>query len=223
MCLSLLGLTILCSPGSELVVPGQYAVFNSIPARLDGGIGASVEGGYGGTYNATAAQFSPSANGVLSSIDLSFFKFGPYAAGIILSLRASDSAGRPSTILTSGELIVTNDSLHPTLVTLMATNEVVLSAGLNYWVAVAPESYFSEVGWNLSLQSGMEAQTLAATPSPQDWRIFSAPGTGYGNGLPEFRVSAIPEPGIASLALIILILVLRAGVGSSLGGRGAAT
>ena len=202
-------------PVTALATSVPYTVYNSIPATLSIGEGGGPINGttyFGFPYSITASQFTPTASGRLTSIDLSLLISGfdfLKTANIDLLLTPLGPGGLPSqTVLTSGMITVTNRQ--PQLTTFLPSNQVFLETGTPYWLVLAPHDANCLAAWTYSLQfSGYVAFTETPNPSLQDWTLVFADLPPESAGVPEFRVNAIPEPSCLGMALIGLALFVH--------------
>jgi hypothetical protein len=189
----------------------SLVVFDSISPIQNGGAGASVTGGAWGLVS-SAAEFVPSASGTLLGIDLRVWLASPYlTADIDVSLVQNSPGGSPSqTVLASGMITATTGPLDPQFTRFQPNTSALLLAGTPYWLVLSPHDPSSSSAWTLSDYPGYLAQTMNPNPSSDsDWaREFLPGGPGTGNGLPQFRVYAVPEPSFFGLSLGALALVL---------------
>ena len=206
--LAICGLLVLLQPNVTLAAANPYVVFDSIGVSLEGGAGATIGGSFSDSgYVMAATQFIPTANGLLTGIELNLFASGYYRpAKIDVSLRLNGPGGVPSgDILAFGSITVTNDSLNKRLTTFVPSGQVSLSANTPYWLVLASQDSHTSAAWVFSHEvSGYTAHSLVPDPLPANWTSTYRVGLPATFGLPEFRVSAIPEPSSLSLSLVAL-------------------
>jgi hypothetical protein len=211
-------LTLLVAEGALGADP--YIIFDSIPPDLRATVGGATINGflyygpYYPPYNMFASEFTPAADGTLTTIDLNLWQATGLniTARIDVSLRLEGTDGKPSdNILTSGTITVTDDSLHPQLTSFVTPDQVWLSANRPYWLVLAPHDAISFAAWTYSSAvAGFVAESETPDPASEDWhRAFLAGGPPGSFGLPEFRVSAVPEPSIFPISLIALALLVH--------------
>jgi hypothetical protein len=129
----------------------------------------------------------------------------PYSR-IDVSLRLDGPDGKPTgAVLTSGTITIDNPYPRPIIKTFQPTGQTLLQGGTAYWLVLAPHDSTSSGAWIYSsTNAGYVAFANTPTPSSADWKKVLLTGMPQTAGVPEFRVSIVPEPTVLSIAFVAL-------------------